>query len=581
MSYNYAGKTWDDLLYKSMDGTYKIGATAARNGATIEGATKAFGALPAKYAGQVSGYNPNLVNTDPLLAHNLGLTNSSGTGTASQPTNNTSTTTDASTAARIKELEAERDALTKTSNAMGGLPTNLARIEQINKELNQHIQAPGAFGSAAGPAAPWGTVGATYGAFGGQTATGAAPTQPGSNPYDYGENLDQMYGAVFNSDREFATAEEQIAKMTAEQKVMAQRMMAVGIATAAIPGLIMSGLGPAALLNPAAYGGVAAGGVAAAIPATGSVVMPGAAAGTLGTAAAGGAAAGGAGAAAGGAAVGGAGAGGLGNLTVPALTAASGIAGGLVTNNAANTQANAATEAAQIQADAANKATTLQESIYNQTRHDLAPWRAAGEEALGYTQDAAGNWVTRPSGGLRTFDQDNPEYSVDPFKFDQDPMAQQAYNFRLGEGLKALQSSAAAKGMLRSGNTLQAITNYGQGMASQEYDNAFNRYQANTTNEFNRHQSQRGAKLNAMQSLAGVGQSAVNQTGNAAQNYATGAGQYGMAGANALAGGRTGAADARASGWVGATQTGMNALGMALNYNNQNNLINAFAQRGY
>jgi len=49
------------------------------------------------------------------------------------------------------------------------------------------------------------------------------------------------------------------------------------------------------------------------------------------------------------------------------------------------------------------------------------------------------------------------------------------YRFRFNEGQQALERSAAAKGMLRSGNTLAALTNYGQGAASQEYGNEVSR----------------------------------------------------------------------------------------------------------
>lgn len=46
-----------------------------------------------------------------------------------------------------------------------------------------------------------------------------------------------------------------------------------------------------------------------------------------------------------------------------------------------------------------------------------------------------------------------------------------AYKFRLGQGQQAVERSAAAKGMTGSGNTLAALTDYGQGQASQEYGN--------------------------------------------------------------------------------------------------------------
>lgn len=49
------------------------------------------------------------------------------------------------------------------------------------------------------------------------------------------------------------------------------------------------------------------------------------------------------------------------------------------------------------------------------------------------------------------------------------------YQFRLGQGVNALDRSAAAKGMLHSGNQLYDLENYAQGLASTEYDNQLNR----------------------------------------------------------------------------------------------------------
>lgn len=50
-----------------------------------------------------------------------------------------------------------------------------------------------------------------------------------------------------------------------------------------------------------------------------------------------------------------------------------------------------------------------------------------------------------------------------------------AYKFRFNQGQQALERSAAAKGMLGSGNTLAALAQYGQGMASDEYGNEVGR----------------------------------------------------------------------------------------------------------
>ena len=49
------------------------------------------------------------------------------------------------------------------------------------------------------------------------------------------------------------------------------------------------------------------------------------------------------------------------------------------------------------------------------------------------------------------------------------------YQFRLSQGIKALQQSAAAKGGLFTGGTGKALTDYGINMANQSYGDDFNR----------------------------------------------------------------------------------------------------------
>jgi len=50
-----------------------------------------------------------------------------------------------------------------------------------------------------------------------------------------------------------------------------------------------------------------------------------------------------------------------------------------------------------------------------------------------------------------------------------------SYKWRFDQGMEAVNRNMAAKGLLKSGNRLAELTKYGQGMASQEYDNEFNR----------------------------------------------------------------------------------------------------------
>ncbi len=56
----------------------------------------------------------------------------------------------------------------------------------------------------------------------------------------------------------------------------------------------------------------------------------------------------------------------------------------------------------------------------------------------------------------------------DPNQIAQDP----AYQFQLAQGLRGIQSGAAAKGTLLTGGTLKALDSYGQGLAS-TYDDKF------------------------------------------------------------------------------------------------------------
>lgn len=315
--------------------------------------------------------------------------------------------------------------------------------------------------------------------------------------------------------------------------------LAAGGATGAkaAGGLIVPGMAGAAGTS----AGAAAGG--AAIPAA-------AAAGAVGAGALGAAGAAGAGAAA---------AGGLG--LVDAAIIGTGLVGAAGSIYAGMTEAEAATKAAELQKQGNDAALAEFKRQFDSQRADLEPWRQAGLGALD---------------GLKGFEDNNPQFQAEPFQFNTTGAnADPSYTFRFNEGVKALQNSAAARGNLLSGNTLKGITQYGQEAGSQEYSNAFSRYQTEVTNRFNRHNIQRGQKLNAMQSLAGVGQSAVQQMGNASQNYATNAGNAMTGGANAQAQGVMGASQAKVSSWSGGASALSNALGQYINYNQGNTMNNA------
>jgi Skp family chaperone for outer membrane proteins len=177
--------------------------------------------------------------------------------------------------------------------------------------------------------------------------------------------------------------------------------------------------------------------------------------------------------------------------------------------------ASSSKSAARTQAGAADRAGELQQQQFERQVELQAPFREAGVRALPELEAAS-------------------KYT--PFgmqQFQQDP----GYGFRLAEGQKALEAQAAMRGGLISGNALRAASRYGQEMGSQEYTNAFNRYQ-----------TERQARLNPLQSLAGMAQTSVGQLGQAGQAMATGVGEAGMQAANARASGYMGGASALSQG---------------------------------
>ena len=215
---------------------------------------------------------------------------------------------------------------------------------------------------------------------------------------------------------------------------------------------------------------------------------------------------------------------------------------GYMANKSAQGQSDAALQAAEIQANASKYAADLQQQQYRENVQRQQPFYEAGVNALPALVKAS-NYTP---------------FGMDQFQ--QDP----GYAFRLSEGQKALDRSAAARGGLISGGALKAAATYGQNMGSQEYQNAFNRYQ-----------TERQATLSPLQALTGMGGTTASNLGAAGQTMASNVGNYGMQGANATAEGYLGSANARASGYMGTANALTNAVGTGLNYYNQSQYLKA------
>jgi hypothetical protein len=203
----------------------------------------------------------------------------------------------------------------------------------------------------------------------------------------------------------------------------------------------------------------------------------------------------------------------------------SAVIGGISSNKAAGTQAAAA-----------DRAAAGQERMFERQVELSEPWRKAGEQALNKLIPLT----------------DYKNFSMSDFQADP------GYSFRMSEGMKGLERSAAARGGLLSGSTLKGIQRFGQDLGSQEYMNAFNRYQ-----------TERAARLQPLQSLAGVGQTTAQQIGQAGMQTAQNIGETQMSGAAA-----------RASGYVGGANALTGALNTGLNYYQGQQLMNRLAPSG-
>ena len=213
------------------------------------------------------------------------------------------------------------------------------------------------------------------------------------------------------------------------------------------------------------------------------------------------------------------------------------IAGGAMASSASN-------KAAKTQAASADKASQIQQANFEQTRKDLMPYKQAGDTSLSQLMGQMG------SNGYF-----NQSYKGDKFNFQADP----SYAFRQQQGLDGIQSQAAAQGGLLTGATLKALNQYSSNLASQEYGNAFNRWQSTDNNNYERFNADQTNRYNRLSNLVGIGQNAAAQVGNAGAQTAQAVANNTMAGANSIAAGQV----ASANNWA---NTANNLGSMATSY---------------
>jgi hypothetical protein len=243
---------------------------------------------------------------------------------------------------------------------------------------------------------------------------------------------------------------------------------------------------------------------------------------------------------------------GAGLSTAGALYGANQI--GKSATNAANTLGAANTNAANLASNASLAATNLQREQFQRQQELQQPFYNAGVNAL--PAYASG---VMPGGDLvRPFSM--ADYQADP-----------GYGFRFDQGMKALNSSMAAKGLGVSGPAIKGEINFGQGAASQEYNNAYNRYV-----------NDQATRRNALAGLTGYGPTSASTIGAAGQNYASNVGNLGMTTANTIGGMGTNTASQIANADLTGAAARQSAYGGAANAFNaalNPNPLNAFLAR--
>lgn len=231
---------------------------------------------------------------------------------------------------------------------------------------------------------------------------------------------------------------------------------------------------------------------------------------------------------------------------VAAAVVGGAVIGSSASKSAAKTQAAAATQSADMSKAISDDQIALAREQYAANVALQEPFRLAGIRGQSQLMDVLG---LSGNTGVQGYGSAAKDFSATDFQADP------GYAFRLAEGQKALDRSAAARGGLISGSALKAATRYGQDMGSQEYTNAFNRYQV-----------ERAAKLAPLQSLAGQGQTTANTIGSYGQSMTSdinaSLGNYGANASNALMAG----ANARASGYMGGANALSQGLGQYINY---------------
>ncbi len=230
--------------------------------------------------------------------------------------------------------------------------------------------------------------------------------------------------------------------------------------------------------------------------------------------------------------------------------------------------ASASESAANTEASAADAAAQVQQNMFNQTQKNLQPYMGAGTNALSTLQTELG------LGAKGAFNPNAPlaagagTYTAGPAAPTYNPLtaasfkASPGYQYELQQQQSAIQNSAAGRGGAIGGNSLMALQQNAQGLASQDWYNANNlnisnfdtslggwqaQQNANVQNFGTAYDATRGNQnylLSALQNLTGSGQNAAANLGGFGATAAGNIGNDLIGAGNATAAGQIGVANA-------------------------------------
>jgi hypothetical protein len=232
---------------------------------------------------------------------------------------------------------------------------------------------------------------------------------------------------------------------------------------------------------------------------------------------------------------------------VAAAIGGAAVVGAVGSSVASSNSASASKEAASDQEDAANRSADLQNSQWQQTQSNLAPYLNLGTSSINPLLAAMGY---NPDGSVNGGNILQQQFSA--------PTADQAaatpgYQFTLGQGLKSVQNGAAARGLGASGAAMKGAASYATGLADSTYNDVYNR--ALTT--FNTNYGSAANNANRLSGLVGNGQNAAATNGSLGAAAAGNIGNSLTSGANAAASGLIGSANALSNGISGVSNSAL------------------------